>query len=381
MKKQLLYLVTIALLASLGACSQGDANVISANPRGNDSSSSNSESASSSSTSTGNPKDSPTSAGAKVLELSLAKDTMAAGTDFYDGCQPIVRYFDGFDYINLKVDDATFTITKGDKTYGVGDILEAGDYKVVASYLEGTLKASATFSVKKGTTTIAKEGSGYYKAGDFSSYSLMNHASISSSRHRPLSSVGEQKMLVVPVCFSDPGYDSFSEEELENIDKAYNGDADETGWQSLRSYYKASSYGKLTLTSTIAPVYKFENTSEYFQGLVSKDYYQISKLIVSITESLAGKMDLSQFDQNGDNYIDAFEMVYKNDTSLYKWDGKDGTRPRSGATSPITAPTIRLRRATSMSASSSGANIPFASLATIMTRSIRIPSSTKRATS
>jgi hypothetical protein len=36
-------------------------------------------------------------------------------------------------------------------------------------------------------------------------------------------------------------------------------------------------------------------------------------------------MDLSQFDQNDDGYIDAFEMVYKNDTSIYKWDGRNGS--------------------------------------------------------
>lgn len=326
MKKQLLHLVTIALLASLGACSQGNAGVVSANPLGNDSSSSNnSQSTSTDTSASGNPKDSPTSAGAKVLDLKLGKTTMAAGTDFYDGCSPVVRYFDGFDYIDLKLDDATFAITKGDATFGIADILEAGDYKVVASYLDGTLKASATFTVVKGSTVIAKEGSGYFKAGDFSSYSLMNHTSIASMRHRTLSSIGEQKILVVPVCFSDPDYDSFSEEELANINKAYNGDPDETGWQSVRSYYKASSYGKLNLTATIAPVFKFENTSKYFQGLVAKDYYQVSSLILSITESLASKMDLSQFDQNGDGYIDAFEMVYKNDTSVYKWDGKDGS--------------------------------------------------------
>jgi hypothetical protein len=195
MKKQLLYLVTIALLASLGACSQGDANVISANPRGNDNSSSNSESASSDSSSPDNPKDSPTSAGDKVLKLNLTKKIMTEGIDFYDGCQPVVSYFDGFDYIDLKADDTTFTITKGDQTYGAGDPLEAGDYKVVASYLDGAFKDSSSFKVNgRSSTVIAKEGAGYYKAGDFSSYSLMNHPSISSSRRRPLSSIGEQKM-------------------------------------------------------------------------------------------------------------------------------------------------------------------------------------------
>lgn len=94
------------------------------------------------------------------------------------------------------------------------------------------------------------EGNNYSKVSDFR-FNLQNINASQSMINLP--SVGESRILVVPVKLNDGP--SWSVTMLENVNLAFFGEALETGWQSVKSFYETSSYGKLTLTGEVAPVF------------------------------------------------------------------------------------------------------------------------------
>jgi M6 family metalloprotease-like protein len=320
MKKHLLVITTITLLASLASCTKAEAGVVDSTKSGDTdtSSSSGSTSADSSSSSTD-----PVPLGEKKLELTLANETIPEGSDFYGGCNPLVQYFDGFKAQNLSGTDVAYTLSSGDKTFGAGELLAEGNYSVSATYtilkdgVSEDFTASSSFSVTERSSSIAN-GKGYSYANDLSAYKLSDHSNLTPSRHNPLKSIGTQKVLVVPVYFNDDNFNGFSTEELANIDKAYNGEADETGWQSVASYYKTSSYGLLNLSATVTAPYHVPFFSNEYEESVNKDYYPETSLLNAVVEYLRPLYNLSDYDENEDGYIDALELVYKYDPMLVK---------------------------------------------------------------
>ena len=121
-------------------------------------------------------------------------------------------------------------------------------------------------------------------------------------------------VLVVPVEFSDvtaasKGY------SIDKIEKAWTGAAGTTTYYSVRDYYYTSSYGKLDLDITVLddwfkPKY---NSSYYLSATI--DYYgqQIEggdQLIIDeILAYYESRMDLSQFDSDGNGTIDAIVLI------------------------------------------------------------------------
>jgi M6 family metalloprotease-like protein len=169
-----------------------------------------------------------------------------------------------------------------------------------------------------------ESGVGYTKK-DISAYRVANYPTLSALQKDALPSVGVQKILVVPVCFSNT---TMSQAQVDTIAKAYNGEPSDTGWQSLRSFYRNSSYGRLTINSTIAPSYTSTySTSSFASYAKSKGENgaeaATNMLASSILSTLSSQYNLADYDNNNDGYIDGLEMVY-NAGSLV-WDGTSGS--------------------------------------------------------
>ena len=56
----------------------------------------------------------------------------------------------------------------------------------------------------------------------------------------PLPSTGTPNILVIPINLDN---NNATNEKLLDINYAFNGTSDETGWESVKSYYQKSSYG------------------------------------------------------------------------------------------------------------------------------------------
>lgn len=142
-----------------------------------------------------------------------------------------------------------------------------------------------------------------------------------------LPSQGTFDCLVVPVQFSDTA--AITSADLNKLNLAFNGSGGDTGWQSVNTYYSASSYGKLNVSFDIAgynlagvnSVYTAQHNSAYYANYnetVSDGDYQYTEygsdaLLREVLAWLEGRINLTQYDSNGDGCIDAVYLIYSAD--------------------------------------------------------------------
>lgn len=126
------------------------------------------------------------------------------------------------------------------------------------------------------------------------------------------------KVLVIPVEFSDYKADNQMQSVLE---KVFFGTSEETGWESLKSYYYKSSYGKCNISGTVLPVFSTGNTSKYYDSM--DDDTAVNSIIKAALEYYDNSINYDEYDSNGDNYIDSIYIIYtapidyESDDSLY----------------------------------------------------------------
>lgn len=136
-----------------------------------------------------------------------------------------------------------------------------------------------------------------------------------------LGSTGTQKMLVVPITFSDYPMSEIEKTAMcERIDTAFFGDSEDTAWESVSSYFYKSSYGQLTIEGTVTPVYEAGRTTEEFaaETRTSGPYYtsfdptwNLVDEVIPWYRNVTGT-NLSEYDADADGYIDSLYMIYSN---------------------------------------------------------------------
>ena len=126
------------------------------------------------------------------------------------------------------------------------------------------------------------------------------------------------KVLVIPVEFTDYKADN---QMVEVLEKAFFGTSEETGWESLKSYYYKSSYGKCNITGTVLPVFSTGNSSTYYDNL--EDDAAVNSIIKAALEKYDASINYDEYDSDGDKYIDSIYIIYtapinyESDDSLY----------------------------------------------------------------
>ena len=116
-------------------------------------------------------------------------------------------------------------------------------------------------------------------------------------------------VLVIPVQFKG---DTITSAQLDNLQKTFNGTAEDTGWESVASYYSKTSYGKLNMTFDIQGIFQAQESAKFYE-----DYYDeatfadgsslILKEALSYYDNL---IDYSKYDTNGDGCIDSVYIIY-----------------------------------------------------------------------
>ena len=128
---------------------------------------------------------------------------------------------------------------------------------------------------------------------------------------RYLPSTGDVKLLVIPIAMQD---DSFSSNELALIRNGFFGKSSETGWESVSSFYEKSSYGKLHITGEVAPVCTLKATTSMAESTAKaydkKNMTYTDVILSSALSALGDSIDLTQYDNDNDGYIDGVWMVY-----------------------------------------------------------------------
>lgn len=190
-------------------------------------------------------------------------------------------------------------------------------------FMVASLSSCSLFDMFKKEATnleITKEelndGSTIYK------HNLDNRRILSSSGINALKSTGNQKLLVIPVNFQDGtqkygnntlpnfGYSN----EIEAMEKAFFGKTEDTGWESVSSYYSKSSYGKLNISGEVSPIVNLSRSAKYYENILSLGTSDIGKITSDILEeclnSIKSEVNLKDYDLDEDGYIDAVWMVY-----------------------------------------------------------------------
>lgn len=137
-------------------------------------------------------------------------------------------------------------------------------------------------------------------------------------------STGSPSVLVIPVEFPDATASSRGY-SIENINRVFTGEND---YYSLEEYYYLSSYGALDLQITVIDEwFTAPNNSTYYKNL-TRDYNGVEieigdqELMNEALDYLDDKMDLSQFDSDGNGTIDAVILIntlYVNGENMFNW--------------------------------------------------------------
>jgi M6 family metalloprotease-like protein len=149
-----------------------------------------------------------------------------------------------------------------------------------------------------------------------------------------LPTTGDIKLLVIPVTFTDYRCGSVCVSRREQIRKTFFGQASETSWHSVKSYYEASSYGALTLTGVVTDWFDSSWSSDEFAELTTNegdyDYafnptWAMLDAAVSWYKTFSGS-NLTEYDTDQDGFIDSVYLVYNNPNSsnvYYRGAGDD----------------------------------------------------------
>lgn len=136
-----------------------------------------------------------------------------------------------------------------------------------------------------------------------------NDESIISLDEYVCPSTGNIKALVIPISFNGR---TANDTMRQNIQKAFFGTESETDWESLKSYYSESSYGKLNIDGTVTNWYTPKNNEAYYAEYKDEDNYCYgsTKLMVEALEYFKNTYNYANYDSNKDGYIDAVYLVY-----------------------------------------------------------------------
>ena len=122
-----------------------------------------------------------------------------------------------------------------------------------------------------------------------------------------LPSIGDVNVLVVPVNFISKNK---TQAIWNEINSCFNGTESQTGWESVKTYYQKSSYGKLNLSFTVTDWYTPYNSMSYYENYNEPYDDGSTTLMREILDYYDSYYDYSNFDSDNDNYIDGVWMVY-----------------------------------------------------------------------
>lgn len=124
--------------------------------------------------------------------------------------------------------------------------------------------------------------------------------------------LNKSKVIVVPVWLSDStNYISLDKksEIRDNIEKAFFGTSEDTGWESVSSYYSKASFGKYQFDGIVTDWFDCGLSTNYVGSNESRTTTLTSSAINFVKNKL-GDNSLQDYDQDGDGFLDGLIMIY-----------------------------------------------------------------------
>lgn len=171
------------------------------------------------------------------------------------------------------------------------------------------------------TTPLGDGNNNYYKYND-TKYTLRDTNQMVG--WSTLNSTGTQKVLVVPVHFTNGP--EWTSTKLNNLEKIFFGESKDTNWQSVKTYFDKSSYGNLNITGEVydkvievgmtATSYDSKYYDYYYNNKGTTSYDPGDYIGNLFYKSVTDSSFLKDYDQDKDGYIDAVIFCYSNSYSM-----------------------------------------------------------------
>ena len=259
-----------------------------------------------------------------IIDLSsIASYTFIQASDYFMASDPstvgneILGEYTSYSWTTFNIYVENGNISK------IAAVLDAGSYGSFTQTYTFSKYGTVDFTIPDatdGNTPTEPTGTMESQIYDenFDDRRLQDRITVESKDYNPyigLPSTGEYHALVIPVEFKDETeQNKISPDKLANLEIAFNGTPEQTGWESVKTYYQKASYGKLNLSFDIQPVYYLSKTSSYYDGsdIVDSDGYKNGSEVI-LKEVLAGldpNFDFEPYDWNKDGAIDAVYLIY-----------------------------------------------------------------------
>lgn len=207
------------------------------------------------------------------------------------------------------------------------------------STVTSTISPSSSSSTTSNITSNTGSVDNYYKAGD-QKYTL--RATNEMIYWNTLKSTGNQKVLVVPVQFKNGT--TWTNVKKENLNKIFFCEEKDTNWESVKSYFNKSSYGKLNITGEVySETLQVNMTASEYNKKYNNDKnytYDPGNYMGDLLNNSISKAKAKEYDQDGDGYLDAVIFCYSNkystDSDSVYWAWVSGANYESNTTKPIT---------------------------------------------
>ena len=221
------------------------------------------------------------------------------------GNSPIITADASYFYFSSQT--AGISIADLTQYFSIYDV-EDGNIEVSSTMFEGNISYGQNI-ITISVTDSDLNTSSYSFVVEMENKKDIINEDISTTNPYAMPTEGKVNVLVIPVAF--PDYER-NQTMLDDIEKGFFGTKSNTGWESLQSYYKKSSYGKLQIDGLVTDWYVPHNDVSYYANYEDEDDYYNGATILMI-EALTYFQhfyDLSKFDSNDDGYLDAVYMIY-----------------------------------------------------------------------
>ena len=125
------------------------------------------------------------------------------------------------------------------------------------------------------------------------------------SQKSNMSTTGEVKLLLILMQFTDKQFTRTTDEIRSLFNQANYTVGGLTG--SVRDYYYANSYGKLSLEFDVAGPYTTQNATAYYGNRGTSGYQAFAREAVN---AAAADVDYSDYDNNGDGVMDGLHILF-----------------------------------------------------------------------
>lgn len=129
---------------------------------------------------------------------------------------------------------------------------------------------------------------------------------LETTGQKVLPSTGTQHLLVVPVQFRGSTL-TWTASDRTDIEKCFFGESSDTGWESVSSYYKKSSYGKFILEGQLTDTF----ISSYTKAQLNAESHPDRKIVDEFEKSSVYNALRKQYDTNADGFIDSIAFIYR----------------------------------------------------------------------